>query len=146
MNYAIIENDKIVNIAVTDSPLESNWVELQDGFSIGDKYKAGVFSKPVKTLEELTAEKIKQGEQYIKDTVKGAVDAFNTKYGVTFDSIYNMGIYKDDVNYPLHTQCATLIKWQNSMWSTARANQNGVIAGTMTDAEFIAALPIAPVV
>ena len=60
--------------------------------------------------------KVKEGEQYIKDTVKGVVDAFNIKYGVNFDSIYNMAIYKDDVDYPLHTQCDTLIKWQNSMW------------------------------
>ena len=94
--------------------------------------------------KELTAKKIKKGEQYIKDTVKGVVDAFNTKYGVTFDSIYNMAIYKDDVDYPLHTQCDTLIKWQNSMWATARANQPKVIDGTMTDKEFLAALPVAP--
>ena len=57
-----------------------------------------------------------------------------------------MAIYKDDVDYPLATQCTTLIKWQNSMWVTARANQASVIAGTMTDEEFLASLPVAPVV
>ena len=35
-------------------------------------------------------------------------------------------------------------RWQNNMWFTARANQASAIAGTMTDEEFIAALPIAP--
>ena len=95
---------------------------------------------------ELITKKVQQGEQYIKDIVKGVVDAFNTKYGVTFDSIYNMAIYKDDVDYPLHTQCDTLIKWQNSMWATARANQPKVIDGTMTDKEVLAALPVAPAV
>ena len=30
--------------------------------------------------------------------------------------------------------------------STARANQASVIAGTMTDEEFLASLPVAPVV
>ncbi len=49
-----------------------------------------------------------------------------------------MAIYKDDVDYPLSTQCNTLIKWQNSMWVTARTNQESVLAGTMTDAEFLA--------
>ena len=97
-------------------------------------------------LEELIAKKILEGENYIKTTVKGVVDAFNSKYGVAFDSIYNMAIYKDDVDYPLSTQCNTLIKWQNSMWVTARTNQASVLAGTMTDAEFLALLPVAPVV
>ena len=101
---------------------------------------------PAQVKTEIIAKKIKDGEQYIKDTVKGVVDAFNTKYGVTFDSIYNMAIYKDDADYPLHTQCDTLIKWQNSMWATARANQPKVIDGTMTDKEFLDALPVAPAV
>jgi len=90
--------------------------------------------------------KIRQGEAYIKSTIKTVVNNFNVKYDVAFDSIYNMAIYKDDVDYPLYNQCNTLIKWQNSMWATARANQDFVIAGTMTDSEFVAALPVAPVV
>ena len=97
-------------------------------------------------VEELIAKKIEEGETYIKTTVKGVVDAFNTKYSVKFDSIYNMAIYKDDINYPLYAQCDTLIKWQNSMWSTARDNQASVLDGTMTDAEFLDALPVALVV
>ena len=97
-------------------------------------------------LEELIAKKIQEGEKYIKTTVKGVVDAFNSKYGVAFDSIYNMAIYKDDVDYPLSTQCNTLIKWQNSMWVTARTNQADVLDGTMTDDELKASLPVAPVV
>jgi len=58
MNYAIIENNKITNVVVTDSPLSSNWIKLQDGFSIGDEYSNGVFSKPIKQLAELKKEKI----------------------------------------------------------------------------------------
>jgi hypothetical protein len=57
-----------------------------------------------------------------------------------------MAIYKDDIDYPLSTQCDTLIKWKNNLWDTARANQASVLAGTMTDAEFLALLPVAPVV
>ena len=96
--------------------------------------------------EELIAKKVLEGETYIKTTVKGVVDAFNTKYGVKFDSIYNMAIYKDDMDYPLYSQCSTLIKWQNSMWVTARTNQASVLDGTMTDDELKASLPVAPVV
>lgn len=97
-------------------------------------------------IEDLIKAKVLQGETYIKTTVKSVIADFNTKYGVAFDSIYNMAIYKDDIDYPLATQCSTLIKWQNSMWVTARANQSKVLDGTMTDEQFIAALPIAPVV
>lgn len=102
-----------------------------------------VFAEPL-TVEEVAAKKITEGETYIKNTIKGVVDAFNVKYGVAFESIYNMAIYQGDVDYPLHTQCATLIKWQNNLWSTARANQESVINGTMTESEFLALLPIAP--
>ena len=45
MKYAIIENTKIVNVAVADTYLDINWVQLQDGFGIGDNYVNGVFSK-----------------------------------------------------------------------------------------------------
>ena len=45
MRYAIIENNKIVNVAVADTYLDINWVQLQDGFGIGDNYINGVFSK-----------------------------------------------------------------------------------------------------
>lgn len=46
MKYAIIENGKIANTAVSDSALAENWVELQDGFGKGDLYENGAFSKP----------------------------------------------------------------------------------------------------
>lgn len=52
MKYAIIENGKIINTAVSDSALAENWVELQDGFSKGDLYENGVFSKPPIDLVE----------------------------------------------------------------------------------------------
>lgn len=51
MKYAIIENNKIVNIAVADTYLDINWVQLQDGFGIGDNYINGVFSKAEVVVE-----------------------------------------------------------------------------------------------
>ena len=51
MKYAIIENNKIVNIAVADTYLAINWVQLQDGFGIGDNYVNGVFSKEILPIQ-----------------------------------------------------------------------------------------------
>lgn len=51
MKYATIENNKIVNIAVSDEALESNWILLEDGFGIGDNYVNGVFSKEILPIE-----------------------------------------------------------------------------------------------
>ena len=45
MRYGIIKDNKIVNVAVADTYLDINWVQLQDGFGIGDNYINGVFSK-----------------------------------------------------------------------------------------------------
>jgi hypothetical protein len=42
MKYAIIENGKVANIAVSDSPLESNWVPGEDA-AMGDLYQDGQF-------------------------------------------------------------------------------------------------------
>lgn len=45
MRYGIIKDNKIVNVAVADTYLAINWVQLQDGFGIGDNYVNGIFSK-----------------------------------------------------------------------------------------------------
>lgn len=45
MRYAIIENDKVVNVAVSDTALESNWI-ASDTAAIGDNYKDGQFTPP----------------------------------------------------------------------------------------------------
>lgn len=45
MKYAIIENGKVVNIAVSDAPLESNWVASETA-NIGDEYANGAFTTP----------------------------------------------------------------------------------------------------
>jgi hypothetical protein len=42
MKYAIIENGKVANIALAESPLESNWVPGEDA-AIGDLYQDGQF-------------------------------------------------------------------------------------------------------
>jgi len=46
MNYAIIENGAVVNIALADQPLASNWIQ-SDTAVIGDLYSGGLFTKPL---------------------------------------------------------------------------------------------------
>ena len=43
--YAIIENGKVTNIAVSESPLEANWIESEIA-KMGDSYADGVFTTP----------------------------------------------------------------------------------------------------
>jgi hypothetical protein len=45
--YAIIENDVVVNIAVSEAALASNWIEIDPKQAqIGWSYINGVFSPP----------------------------------------------------------------------------------------------------
>jgi len=48
MNYAIIENGIVVNIAVSNHQLAANWVAIPTGcpVSIGDSYDGAVFKSP----------------------------------------------------------------------------------------------------
>jgi len=50
MKYAIIQDNKVVNVATSDSALESNWIE-SDTAEIGDTYENGQFSKPPVDVE-----------------------------------------------------------------------------------------------
>jgi hypothetical protein len=46
MKYAIIENSTVVNVALSDAPLENNWIASETA-AIGDRYENGGFIKPV---------------------------------------------------------------------------------------------------
>lgn len=48
MNYAIIEDGIVVNIAVSNRQLKANWVAIPIGspVAIGDTYKNGCFYSP----------------------------------------------------------------------------------------------------
>lgn len=45
MRYAIIENDIVINVVVSDEPLGDNWVH-SDVATIGDSYENGGFVRP----------------------------------------------------------------------------------------------------
>ena len=57
-NYAIIENEIVINIALSDEPLAENWIASEEA-AIGWTYIDGQFSpppEPTPTQEELDEE------------------------------------------------------------------------------------------
>jgi len=52
MRYAIIENNKVVNVVVSDSLLSENWIESRDA-NPGDEYVDGQFVRPPEDFSEL---------------------------------------------------------------------------------------------
>lgn len=52
MKYAIIENNAVVNVALADKPLASNWIASETA-AIGDRYENGQFSKPQPVVDPL---------------------------------------------------------------------------------------------
>ena len=63
MNYAIIENGVVANIAASESALAANWIQ-SDTAKIGDNYADGVFitppSPPPAVPETVTRRQAKQ--------------------------------------------------------------------------------------
>jgi hypothetical protein len=52
--FAIIENEIVINIAVAETAIADNWIELPDHAGIGSSYIDGVFSNfPDITIPEL---------------------------------------------------------------------------------------------
>jgi hypothetical protein len=50
MRFAIIENGKVTNVAVSDAPIEANWIASETA-KIGDEYKNGAFVTPGPDLD-----------------------------------------------------------------------------------------------
>lgn len=50
MRFAIIENDKVVNIAIADEPIADNWI-ASDTALIGQVYANGEFTDPPKDYD-----------------------------------------------------------------------------------------------
>lgn len=53
MDYAVIQDNKVINVAVADPEFaaEQGWVLLEDGFGIGCQYIDGVFLPPPRDIE-----------------------------------------------------------------------------------------------
>ena len=75
MNFAIIENNNVVNVAVSDAPLADNWVASEVA-AIGDTYENGQFIKPTPVVAPLAYQYQRAAEyppitDYIDGIVKG---------------------------------------------------------------------------
>jgi hypothetical protein len=75
MEYAIIENNTVVNIAVANAPLADNWIESNTA-AIGDIYENGQFIKPEPVNDPLAYQALRAAEyppmtDYIDGIVKG---------------------------------------------------------------------------
>lgn len=81
MKYAIIENNKVVNIAIADNPLETNWIQSTGAVSIGDLYQDGKFiqydpkTDPVATEEQATAVRSDRNERLVNTDWTQVADA-----------------------------------------------------------------------
>lgn len=94
-NYAVIENETIVNCVVAQSDYASkfeNWIEVPNGFGIGDKYdnekKLFIKQKPFESwiLNEQTGfwnppvPMPEDDQNYIWDEISGAWKIFDSFY------------------------------------------------------------------
>lgn len=70
MKYAIVINGSVANLAKSDYPLESNWIEAGDFVDIGDLWDGQSFSKPQdpgKSPEEVEAEIVAATQKRLDD-------------------------------------------------------------------------------
>ena len=74
MNYAIIQNGVVANIAVADFALANNWIDAQNA-AIGDLWDGAVFSTPAK---EPTREELKAQRSAAVEAIKVTTAAGNT--------------------------------------------------------------------
>jgi biopolymer transport protein ExbD len=75
MNYAIIEDGVVANIAASDSPLAPNWVQ-SDAAAIGDLYDGATFAKPAALPP--TREALKAQREAAVAAIKVTTQAGNT--------------------------------------------------------------------
>ena len=127
-NYAIIENQLVVNVAVADQEFAQSqgWIELVDGAGIGWSYINGQFiapPQPQPTPEEIQAANKSQAEQLLKDTdwveIPSVSDTANTPHLINYADFitYRLAIRAIAVNPPV-----TVTEWPTKPeenWSTA---------------------------
>ena len=99
-----------------------------------------------KLQDDAIKAKIADGERQLNQMITDALNLFNETYGTIFNSFNDMSIYMLDDTYTLQNECRTWALWATNTWKTARANQASVLAGTMTEEEFIISLPALPTI
>jgi hypothetical protein len=117
MNYAIIENNLVVNTAVADAEYAESqgWVELTGGAGIGWSYIDGQFiapPKPTPTPEEIQAANKTQAESLLQQTdwveIPSVSDTANNPHLVNYADFitYRLALRAIAVNPPV-----TVTEW-----------------------------------
>ena len=103
MRYAIIENNVVVNVAVSDFPLAGNWVEDNGSAQIGGAYDGAFHPAPpiVPTVQ-----------QY-EDSVQAHLDFVAQSKG--YDSILSACSYAAEINQ-FQTESKSFIVWRSQVW------------------------------
>lgn len=130
MNFAIVENGIVINRAVADYPLSSNWIEDDGTAEIGGEYDGQFHPAPVKlpTLDQYEA------------AVQEMLDSKAQSRG--YDGIISACSYAGAPNQ-FQAESQAFITWRGDVWATCYALMADVNAGAPAPSidELIAALP-----
>lgn len=135
MNYAVIKEGVVVNIALADEPLADNWVPLGGG-AIGDTYADGVFIKPEASTGR---DAFIAG---VQAAVQARLDEFASERG--YNSILSACSYAASPNARFSSDGKYCAEARDATWdkcfSLLDDYDAGLLPGT-TEAEVIAQLP-----
>lgn len=122
MRYAIVENGKVVNVAVSQSALEPNWHETNSA-QVGWSFDGTSFappSAPAKTPEEVKNE--------VTAAVQARLDAFAQSRG--YDSIVSACSYATSQHSKYGPEGRYCVSAREQTWDALFAIEAEVIAGT----------------
>jgi len=140
MRYAIVENDKCVNVAESDSALESNWHQ-SDTAKKGDDWDGSVFTKPappVLTPAEYEARAIELFSAAVQDHLDNEAKAH------VYDGILSLCSYAFSPSDKFANEGQAGVNWRDACWSHTYQVLADVKAGDRTEPtvqELIAELP-----
>ena len=109
-NYAVIENDAVVNVVVADADIaaQNGWVPLTGEAGIGDIYGGGVFTRPTLDLNALAVEIRAQRDEMLKETdwtqAKDTPDVVSVKwasYRQALRDVPQQAGFPDNIQWPV---------------------------------------------
>lgn len=138
MNYAIIENGIVVNMAVADAPLEVNWVLAPEGVAIGWTYDSMAFTPPAQPEPDPAA---------MIEAFCLAVDAHveATAQSKGYNGSAHCASYVASTHAPWAAEAQAFVAWRDQVWLFVFTRLAQVEAGTApppsSPEELIAMLP-----
>jgi len=123
MKYAIIEDGIVVNLAVADTPLQSNWIEVTDAVRIGDLWDGENFTPapPIqKSPEQIQAEIVTATQQRLDSFAKTR----------NYDSILSACTYATDLNPKFASEGQYCVDARGATWTKLLEMLAEVKAGT----------------